>query len=91
MISMMRAISLSILSALALGCSPAPAVNMAEFNSLSMGDTLAQVESKIGHPGSKVSEAGEFQVYQWINAEGSNVLVTIGPAGLTNKAQAGLK
>jgi hypothetical protein len=93
MISMARAIALFslVMSALALGCSPKPVVTQAEFDALTTGDTLAQVQAKIGGPGAKVSEAGEIQIWQWANAGGSNALITFGPTGMTSKAQAGLK
>jgi hypothetical protein len=74
-----------------IGCSPAPVVTQAEFDALTTGDTLAQVQAKIGDTGTKVSEAGEIQIWQWSNAGGSNALITFGPDGMTSKAQAGLK
>jgi hypothetical protein len=86
-----RAIALSILSALALGCSPAPAVTMREFDTLTEGDTLAKVQEKIGDPGTKISETGQFQIWQFSNKDGSNAVVTIGSNGMMLKAQAGLK
>jgi hypothetical protein len=91
--TIIRAIALSILvmSVLVISCSPAPVVTQAEFDALTTGDTLAQVQAKIGDPGTKVSEAGEIQIWQWTNAGGSNALITFGPTGMTGKAQAGLK
>jgi hypothetical protein len=74
-----------------IGCAPKPVVTQAEFDALTTGDTLAQVQAKIGDPGSKVSEAGEIQIWQWTNSGGSNALITFGPTEMMSKAQAGLK
>lgn len=75
------------------GCgylSPA-VVTKAEFDSLATGDSLAAVQAKIGDAGALASKAGEIQMWQWQNRDGSNAIVTFGAKGLEGKAQAGLK
>lgn len=76
---------------LLVACSPAPVVTMKGFDSLAAGDTLSQVRSKLGDPGVKLSETGQFQTWQFINGDGSNAVVTIGDNGMILKAQAGLE
>jgi len=71
-------------------------VHRAEYDRIEPGQSLMVVETIIGHPGEELSRtdlagAPTTVVYQWINADGSNMNAMFQNDRLVQKAQFGLK
>lgn len=71
------------------------AYTLAQFEAIETGMTLEEVEADLG-PGELVSSMAiegmeDSTVYQWANADGSNITLSFTGDALTSTAQFGLK